>query len=128
MFFILCFSDNLYPAIVRANIDFRKIEKNIDTLTGHVPWDCETLAYTLVTNLCICSVETKDAIQKICEESGCQAQEEILLLPLQSHEDIMSIISETLNEETTLAVFDHCPVHYGFMLPVKEITLLCHMK
>lgn len=55
-------------------------------------------------------------------------QEEKLCFPLKNEADILNLVEETLLEGTTLAVFDHIPSNYAFVMPVKKIVEICHKK
>ncbi|CAK8671851.1 unnamed protein product [Clavelina lepadiformis] len=70
----------------------------------------------------------KKSLKQLQQKTGVQLQEENLIPPIQSTEDILKVVKNTLKDGTKLAIFDHIPSNAAFVMPVKELVDICHQK
>ncbi|CAH1798870.1 unnamed protein product [Owenia fusiformis] len=70
----------------------------------------------------------KKLITHVCENTGATIQEEKVILPLQSQQQIVDLVDRTLKEGTKLAIFDHIPSNTPFILPIKQLIQICHNR
>ena len=70
----------------------------------------------------------KKSLLQVQSKCGVQLQQETVKVPILTDNDIVEFVSNTLNEGTKLAVFDHIPSNYAFIMPVKKLVKVCHAK
>lgn len=71
---------------------------------------------------------TKKLLKQISSEHNVHIEEATVTFPVQTEEEILSIVDKTLRDDTKLAIFDHIPSNYGIILPVKKLVELCHTR
>ena len=90
------------------------------------PWPPQTDIYEMVActliniTVCLVLISSFSPLGVICNETT-------IVFPA-TNEEILSKIQNTLESGTKLAVFGHIPSNYPVVMPVKDITRLCHMK
>ena len=70
----------------------------------------------------------KKSLRHICAQTNAKVQDETIQFPLQSEDDILTLVQSTLKPGTTLALFDHIPSNMAFVMPVKKLVQICHDK
>ncbi|XP_039253741.2 uncharacterized protein LOC120330848 isoform X1 [Styela clava] len=70
----------------------------------------------------------KKNIKYLSEKTGAKRQEEKINFPIKNEDEILNLVDRTLKEKTTIAVLDHIPSNYGFIMPVKKLVDLCHKR
>ncbi len=69
----------------------------------------------------------KKQVAHVCGLRGATAVEVSLEFPLASADAIVAAVRQVLESQSfRLAVFDHIPSNYGFVMPVRQLVDLCH--
>ncbi|XP_072018992.1 uncharacterized protein [Amphiura filiformis] len=70
----------------------------------------------------------KTLIKHTAKEKGATIQEETIEFPIQSKQQIINLVKNTLRKGTKLAVFDHIPSNTPFIQPLQELIHICHER
>ena len=67
----------------------------------------------------------KKMIAHACERSGASHVTVTIPLPLQSEDEVVAAVQQSLNDSVRLCVFDHITSNSALVLPIKKLISIC---
>ncbi|ELT96263.1 hypothetical protein CAPTEDRAFT_209775 [Capitella teleta] len=68
----------------------------------------------------------KKNLEKLRDDTGVITQQACVKFPLASQEHLLDLVRSQLLPNTCVAIFDHVPSNCPFVMPIKELTAICH--